>query len=158
MINTWINNALKKLASFFTRVSLKQEQVSKTAVLLNASRLNVSKRSLYTSQVTSSTGIDLKHEATGITTQILGPFTIVTFKKQVRAAMNVLNVSRKESSYQLLYQLVIELLTWLHLALQSFTVIALNLENLNGLLHYNERGVVSMVTTELQIQPKQRFN
>ena len=64
MINTWIHNALKKLASFFTRVSLKQEQVSKTAVLLNASRLNVSKRSLYTSQVTSSTGIDLKHEAT----------------------------------------------------------------------------------------------
>ena len=51
MINTWIHNALKKLASFFTRVSLKQEQVSKTAVLLNASRLNVSKRSLYTSQV-----------------------------------------------------------------------------------------------------------
>ena len=89
MINTWINNALKKLASFFTRVSLKQEQVSKTAVLLNASRLNVSKRSLYTSQVTSSTGIDLKHEATGITTQILGPFTIVTFKKQVRAALSL---------------------------------------------------------------------
>ena len=69
--------------------------------------------------------------------------------------MNVLNVLRKESSYQLLYQLVIELLTWLHLALQSFTVIALNL---NGFLHYNERGVVSVVTTELQIQPKQRFN
>lgn len=72
--------------------------------------------------------------------------------------MNVLNVSRKESSYQLLYQLVIELLTWLHLALQSFTVTELNLENLNGFLHYNERGVVSVVTTELQIQSKQRFN
>lgn len=119
MINTWINNALKKLASFFTRVSLKQEQVSKTAVLLNASRLNVSKRSLYTSQVTSSTGIYLKHEATGITTQILGPFTIVTFKKQVRAAMNVLNVSRKESSYQLLYQLVF---FFTYLVAFSFTI------------------------------------